>query len=148
MKKLVVVLGLTLSIWSCQKSPEKPSLTYLQTEEFAKLNRPYSQAVKYDNILYVAGQIGALPNGTIVEGGIEAETIQTMENIKTILEANGSSMDKVIKCTCMLGDMSDFGAMSAAYVKYFPENRPARSAIGASLPLGVKIEIECMAAVN
>ncbi|MCL4140019.1 UNVERIFIED_CONTAM: hypothetical protein GTU68_054147 [Idotea baltica] len=135
-----------MSIWSC-KGPEKPSVTYLQTEEFAKLNRPYSQAVKYDNILYVSGQIGALPNGSIVEGGIEAETVQTMENVKTILEANGSSMNKVIKCTCMLADMSEFGAMSAAYVKYFPENKPARSALQGDLPLGVKIEIECMAAL-
>ncbi|AWW00873.1 hypothetical protein DJ013_10375 [Arcticibacterium luteifluviistationis] len=134
-------------MWSCE-SPEKPSLTYLQTEEFAKLNRPYSQAVKYGDILYVSGQIGALPNGSIVEGGIEAETVQTMENIKTILEANGSSIEKVIKCTCMLADISEFGAMSGAYVKYFPENKPARSAMEVSLPLGAKVEIECMAALN
>ncbi|WP_341228647.1 Rid family detoxifying hydrolase [uncultured Arcticibacterium sp.] len=147
MKKWLVVIGLIVSMWSCER-PEKEGVTYLQTEEFAKLNRPYSQAVAYEDILYVSGQIGALPNGQMVEGGIEAETMQTMENLKAILEANGTSMNKVIKCTCMLADMAEFGAMSAAYVKYFPENKPARSALQGALPLGAKVEIECMAALD
>ncbi len=123
---------------------------YIQTEEFAKQNLPFSQVVKHDNILYVSGQVGDLPEtGELIEGGIGPETRQTMLNIKAILEANGSSMDKIIKCTCMLGDINDWAEMSKEYMTFFPNHKPARSAFGTTgLALGAAVEIECMAAAN
>jgi 2-iminobutanoate/2-iminopropanoate deaminase len=123
-------------------------VSYIQTQESPKQGLPFSQAVQMENILYVSGQIGV--SGTsLVPGGIIPETKQIMENIKGILEQNGSSMDKVIKCTCMLADISELTAMNSEYVKYFPTHKPARSAFGTSgLTRGARVEIECMAYVK
>ena len=68
-----------------------------------------------------------------------------MENVKTLLETYGSSLDEVVKCMCMLGDIADYSDMNEVYKKFFPENRPARSTFAVDLPIGAKIEIECMA---
>lgn len=85
---------------------------------------------------------------TLAEGGIQGETKQTMENIRTTLEAYGSSMDRVVKCTVFLADMSEWGAMNEVYRTYF-EVPPARSALGASgLALDARVEIECIAVLN
>lgn len=147
MKKASVFLLMLSFLAACKVSSKAE---YLQSAEFAKLNRPYSQAVKYDNILYVSGQIGvSSETGKLVEGGIIPETQESMKNIKDILEAHGSSLDKVIKCTCIVADVEDFGAMSAEYLKFFPKNKPARTSFAdTKLPGGVKVEIECMAYVN
>ena len=86
---------------------------------------------------------------TIVPGGIEAETRQTLANMKAILERHGSSLDRVVKCTVMMADMNEWPAMNAVYVQYFRANLPARSAFGASaLALGGRVEIECIATVG
>ena len=85
----------------------------------------------------------------LISGGIGPETKQTMENISNVLEKYGSSMDKVVKCLCMLADISEWGDMSKAYVKFFPDHKPARSAFaGTGLALGARVEIECWATVN
>ena len=109
---------------------------------------PFSPAVQVGPIVYLAGQIGDRPDGTLAPGGIEAETKQTMENIKTILGKVGRSMDDVVKCTIFMADMSEWGRMNAVYRTYFKiERLPARSAFGATgLALGAKVEIECVAA--
>ena len=111
--------------------------------------RPFSPAVRVGNMLYLSGQIGTGPDGRLVAGGIEAETRQTMENIRDVLERTGSSMDRVVKCTVMLADMREWEAMNGVYTTYFPRNKPARSALGASgLALGARVEIECWATVG
>jgi reactive intermediate/imine deaminase len=111
---------------------------------------PFSSAVRVDNMLYLSGQLGAEPGATsVVEGGVQAETRQTMENIKTVLEENGSSMNQVVKCMVFMADMSQWSAMNEVYVTFFPEHFPARSAFGATaLAYDAELEIECMATVN
>ena len=112
---------------------------------------PFSQAVRAGGFLFVSGQIGAkMENGAmvLVPGGIEAETRQTMDNIKDILTRNGSSLERVTKCTVMIADMSEWPRMNAIYATYFPGPKPARSALGANgLALGARVEIECIALV-
>jgi reactive intermediate/imine deaminase len=116
----------------------------------AMANLPFSEAVRVGNMLYVSGSIGVKP-GTLqlVEGGIVAETRQTLDNIKAVVERNGSSMDNVVKCIVMMADMSEWPRMNDVYVTYFPKNKPARSALGANgLALNARVEIECMAVIT
>lgn len=111
---------------------------------------PFSDAVRAGGLLFVSGQLGVGDDLKVVTGGIAAETRQAMERIKAIVERNGGSMRRVVKCTCMLADMSEWAAMNAVYVTYFPADRlPARSAFGAAgLALGARVEIECIAALS
>lgn len=109
---------------------------------------PFSEAVEVNGLVFLSGQIGVTP-GTLqlVEGGMEAEARQTMENIAATLEAAGLSMSDVVKCTVMLEDMADWPAFNAVYVTYFEDPYPARSALGADgLALGAAVEVECIAA--
>ena len=111
---------------------------------------PFSEAVRVGDLLFLSGQIGNRP-GTLdlAPGGIEAETRQTLQNIKATLERHGSSMDRVVKCTVFMADIIEWGQMNEIYVQYFPGNKPARSALGASgLALGARLEIECIAVVG
>jgi len=122
---------------------------YLQSDAHKKNDAPYSQAVRVGDILYLSGVIGRKAGeSAVVPGGIKPETRQAMENVKTLLETYGSSLDDVVKCMCMLGDISDYADMNEEYKKFFPENRPARSTFGVDLPLAAKIEIECMAKLD
>lgn len=110
---------------------------------------PFSDAVRVGDVLILSGKIGTDASGALVAGGIQAETRQTMENIKAVLERNGSSMDRVIKCTVMLADIAEWAAMNEVYVTYFPTHKPARSAFGASgLALDARLEMECWAMVG
>ncbi|HEX6186903.1 MAG TPA: RidA family protein [Pyrinomonadaceae bacterium] len=110
---------------------------------------PFSEVVRVGNMLYLSGQLG-VASGALVSGGIKAETKQVMDNIRGILERNGSGMEHVVKCTVMLLDIADRPAMSEVYVSYFPKERmPARSTFGTTgLALGARVEIECMATVK
>lgn len=109
--------------------------------------RPFSPAVRVNGMIYLSGQIGTDSTGKVVGGGIQAETRQTMENIRAVLQRSGSSFDRVVKCTAFLADMSEWAAMNEVYVTYFAaDKRPARSAMGANgLALGARVEIECIA---
>jgi len=111
---------------------------------------PFSEAVRVGHMLYLSGQLGYdSKTASLVEGGIGPETRQTLENIKTTLEKYGSSMAEVVKCTVFLADIKEWAAMNAVYIKYFPSNPPARSALGSSgLALGARTEIECIATVK
>jgi reactive intermediate/imine deaminase len=111
---------------------------------------PFSEAVRVGHMLYLSGQVGNRPGETrVIEGGIQAETRQTLENIKTILERYDSSLARVVKCTVMIDDMSEWPAMNEVYATYFPGPKPARSALGADgLALGARVEIECWATVD
>jgi reactive intermediate/imine deaminase len=118
---------------------------------YGRPTRPFTPATQVGNVLYLAGQIGTSANaqGGVVPGGIQAETRQTMENIRDVLDKSGSSMDRVFKCTVMMADMSEWDAMNEVYVTFFPGNKPARSALGANgLALNAKVEIECLATVK
>jgi reactive intermediate/imine deaminase len=117
---------------------------------YGRPTRPFSPAVQVGNLLFLAGQIGTAANaqGAVVPGGIQAETRQTMQNIKEVLEKSGSSLDRVVKCTVFMADMREWDAMNEVYATFFPRNKPARSALGANgLALGARVEIECIAAV-
>lgn len=115
-----------------------------------KASLPFSAAVRVGQMLYLSGQMGtAAGTNAIVPGGIEAETRQTLANMRAILERHGSSLDRVVKCTVMMADMAEWPAMNAVYVKHFRLHLPARSAFGASsLALGGRVEIECIATVD
>lgn len=115
---------------------------------YGRPTRPFTPAVQVGEVLYLAGQIGtsADAQGGVVPGGIQAETRQTMENIRDVLEKSGSSMDKVFKCTVFMADMKEWDAMNEVYTTFFPSHKPARSALGASgLALNARVEIECLA---
>lgn len=103
-----------------------------------------SNAVKVGNTLYLSGQLG-----TSGERGIAPETKATLERIKTLLEANGATMDDVVKCTVFLADFAEWGAMNDVYVTYFTKHRPARSAVAVSgMASNARVEIECMAVIG
>ena len=122
---------------------------YFVSEISKELNFPFSDAAIVGNIIYVSGQVGSKP-GTreVVDGGIGAETMQTLNNIKKILNDLGSSSDKIFKCLCMLEDINDYSDMNNAYTEFFNSRDylPSRSTFaGSGLALGAKIEIECWA---
>lgn len=126
-----------------------PEVAYLTTPEAEARGFPFSEAVRVGHMLYLSGQVGNLPGEGVVPGGIQAETRQTMENIKAVLERYGSSLDRVVKCTVMIDDMAEWPAMNEVYAPYFPDHKPARSALGADgLALGAAVEIECWATVG
>jgi 2-iminobutanoate/2-iminopropanoate deaminase len=108
---------------------------------------PLSPATRFGNIVLVSGMVANDPaTGKIVEGGIEAQARQTLENLKTVLAAAGCGLDTVLKTTCFLQDINDRPAFNTVYAKYFPESRPARSCFQVgSLGSGVLIEIEAIA---
>ena len=109
--------------------------------------RPFSPAVKTNGFIFLSGQVGTDSTGRLVSGGIQAETRQTMNNIRDVLARSGSSLDKVVKCTVFILDMAEWPAMNEVYITYFKGPPPARSAAGASgLALGARVEIECIAA--
>jgi 2-iminobutanoate/2-iminopropanoate deaminase len=132
-----------------QATKQETKVEYLKTPRPMAL--PFSDAVRVGNILYLSGEIGVdYATMKLAPGGIQAETKQAMENIKTTLEKYGSSLDNVFKCTVMITDMKEWPLMNEVYVTYFKKDRlPARSAIGANgLALGAKVEIECLATVD
>lgn len=135
---------------ACGQASDKPAtIEYLASPVMAGLDLPFAAAVRVDNTLYLSGNIGNIP-GTLelAEGGIEGETRRTLENIKLTLESSGSSMEKVVKCTIFLADMSEWSAMNVVYASFF-EKQPARSAFGANgLALNARVEIDCIAIVN
>ena len=124
-------------------------IEYLDMPGMEDSGLPFSSAVRVGDTLYLSGMLGNV-DGTerLAPGGIEGQTRQTLENIKTVVEAFGSSMQRVVKCTVFMADMSEWPAMNGVYRTYFP-NLPARSALGASgLALGARVEIDCIAVVE
>ncbi len=111
----------------------------------------FSSAVRSGDLVFLSGQIGALPGvdpPLLVEGGIGPETRQAMENVVSVLGAAGASLEDLIKCTVFLADIADYEAMNEVYREYFPSDPPARSAMaGSALAFGARVEIECIAAM-
>ncbi len=108
---------------------------------------PYSQAIRANGMVYVSGCIGLDPETKkMVEGGVAAQARRVLDNLKAIVEASGSDLSKVCKCTVLLADMSFFAEINAIYAEYFPENPPARATFAVlGLPAGALIEIDCIA---
>ena len=110
---------------------------------------PYSQAVEYGNLIYTSGQVALDTKGYVISDEIDDQTRKVLDNIKCILEDNGSSMDNVIKTTVFLRDMIYFNSMNEVYETYFSKSLPARSTVAVlGLPKNVKVEIEVIAFKN
>ena len=151
MDKRLFMIGLVLLLAGCQPAAQQPEAPQPAPPEVEYLSSgssslPFSEAVRVGNMLYLSGKIGSVPGEGLVEGGIQPETRQVMENIKAVLERHGSSLERVVKCTVFLADIAEWGQMNEVYKTYFPTNPPARSALGASgLAAGARVEIECIA---
>jgi 2-iminobutanoate/2-iminopropanoate deaminase len=144
---LLVLLGSAALLGGCSAAGTqtlRPAPEFLTP--YGVPRYPFSPAVRVGDVLYLSGQIGTDSTGRLVAGGIEAETRQTLENIRDVLARTGSSLDRVVKCTVMMAEMREWPAMNTVYATFFPSNRPARSAFGATaLALGARVEIECIA---
>jgi len=149
MNRLLIVLSAILLV-ACEISVDtETDVEWLDAPGTEDMDLPFSSAVRVDNLLFLSGALGYdREKGALVEGGIQAETRKTLENISQTLETFGSSMDKVVKCTFFLADISEWEAMNEVYKTFFP-NKPARSALGASgLALNARTEIECIAVID
>ena len=119
----------------------------ITTDHGPKAIGPYSQAIRANGFVFISGQIPLDPKTQqLVEGDIARQTERVMENLKGIVEAAGSSIDKAVKTTVFLADMGEFAAMNEVYGRYFPKNAPARATVQvARLPRDVRVEIELIA---
>lgn len=119
----------------------------IATENAPKAVGPYSQAVEINGTLYISGQIPVVPADGSIPETIEEQTRQSLKNIGAILAEAGLSYGNVVKTTVLLDDIANFKAMNGVYAEYFVEDKPARACYQvAALPLGVKVEIEAVAA--
>ena len=120
--------------------------TIIQTEETPKAVGPYSQGVCMNAIQFISGQLPVDPKtGKIVEGGIKAQTEQSLKNLGAVLKATQLDYPNVLKTTVLLADINDFGEMNEVYAKFFTENPPARVCFQvAALPMGALVEIEAV----
>ena len=116
------------------------------TEQAPAALGPYSQAYKANGFVFISGQGGIDPSqGALVEGGVEAQTLQAMKNIEAILQEAGTDFSKVVKTTCFLADMGDFAKFNAIYAEYFT-SKPARSCVAVkTLPANFLVEVEVIA---
>jgi len=126
-----------------------PSKEVIYSEQAPKALGPYSVANRAGNLVFCAGQLGLDPRtNELAPGGIEAETRQSLTNLKAVLESAGSGMEHVLKTTVFLRDMNEFGKMNAVYGEFFSENPPARSTVQvAALPKAGAVEIEVIAVI-
>ena len=116
-----------------------------QPEGRPKPKPPYSPVVVAGDVVYTAGQTGTDADGNMVVGGIAEQTRQTLENVRTCVEAAGCTMDDVIKVNAFLVDLADFADYNEVYREFFVEPYPARTSVQAGLPAGVLVEIEAIA---
>ena len=117
----------------------------LQPEGLPVPKPPYSPVVVSGDTVYTAGQTGVDGDGKLVEGGVAAQTRQTLENVRTCVEAAGCTLDNVVKVNAYLADLDDFPAYNEVYLDFFSKPYPARTSVQAGLPSGVLIEIEVVA---
>ena len=126
-----------------------PRKQIVSTENAPAAIGPYSQAVRVGELIFTAGQIALVPEtGKLIEGDIETQTRQVMENLAAVLQAAGSSLTQVVKTTIFVTDINDFAKVNQVYGSFFQDNPPARSTVQvAALPLGANVEIEVVAAL-
>lgn len=147
MSRVFAAFALSILMLSCQ--PEAPVASAAEVNqqsaapEYMNPNprAPYSEGVRYGGLIFLAGKTGGAG-----ERGVQPETRRALESIQDALERFGSSMDRVVKCTVFLVDMAEWSAMNEVYAEFFPENKPARTAVGISLGGDTRVEIECIAA--
>ena len=121
----------------------------IATDKAPKAIGPYEQAIKVGDFVYTSGQIPLDPKtGNLVDGDIKEQTCQVLENLQAVLEAVGSSLDRVVKATVFLKNIADFAAMNEVYAEYLGQSKPARSTVAvADLPRGALVEIDLVATV-
>lgn len=144
----LAALGTALLVGCDRAAPVQAArLEHLNSGKVVPATLPFSEAVRVGDMLYLSGQVGIVPGTlTLVPGGLEAEARQTMDNIRTTLQAHGYDMTDLVRCMVMLTDMSEWAKFNEIYKTYFSGTYPARSAIGASgLALGARVEVECTA---
>lgn len=146
MRRIVVVtlLALMPAALAAQAAQERQ---VVQLPGAVPQGLPFSPAIRAGGLIFLSGQIGFLP-GTrqLAPGGLAGETRQSLENIRRVLEAAGTGLPRVVKCTVFLADIADYAAMNEVYATFFPNEPPARSTVAASgLAFGAKVEIECIA---
>jgi 2-iminobutanoate/2-iminopropanoate deaminase len=131
---------------SCKKGSQTMKIE-IKTEHAPQAIGPYSQAIEANGFIFASGQIPIDPaSGELLLGTIEEQTRLSLNNLKAVLEAGGSSLDKVVKCSVFLEDMDDFTKMNGVYAEFFNSPYPARAAVQvARLPKDVKVEIEAIA---
>ncbi len=154
----LILSFLIISFVSCSTSQKtevdetvtkKTEIEFLESKIERRKSAPFSEAVRIGDILFLTGQVGFNSDSLkIAHGGIKGETRQALENIKAVLEANGSDLEHVAKCTVILTDVNDFAAFNEVFREYFPVNKPARTTFVADLVIDAKIEIDVTAAVK
>lgn len=119
----------------------------VSTDQAPKAIGPYSQAIRANGLVFASGQIALDPeSGNVIEGGIREQTERVLRNLQAVVEAAGSTLEKAIKTTVFLADISEFAEMNEVYGRFFPQPPPARSTVEVSkLPRGVRVEIELIA---
>lgn len=127
-----------------------PTPKVIHTDEAPQAIGPYSQALVTHGLVFTAGQVALHPEtGQLVDGGIEAQTRQVLNNLAAVLEAAGASLASVVKTTVFMLDLGEFSAMNTVYAEYFTATFPARSTVQVvALPKGARVEIECVAVVG
>ncbi|CAE6414540.1 unnamed protein product [Rhizoctonia solani] len=126
------------------------ALSVVATQDAPSAIGPYAQAIKAGGFIFASGCIPLVPSTMqVVEGGIEQQTAQALANLKAVVTASGSDVNKIVKTTVFMKDMNDFVAMNKVYAEFFGEHKPARSAVEvARLPKDVLVEIEFVALAN
>ena len=148
---IVAVAGLSgVGLWVATPSGAESSPPVEHLNEDPSSGAPFSDAVRVGSTLYLAGNLGLDKSGSLVPGGITPEADQALQNLKHVLERNGSALDRVANCEVMLADIRDRDAFNEVYKKYWaPGQFPARHAFGVTgLYLGARVEIACIGAVK
>ncbi|WP_036379736.1 RidA family protein [Muricauda sp. MAR_2010_75] len=142
----ILLLVFTLGTIMFAHAQEETEIIFHKSHEAKKQDAPFSDAVQAGNLFFLAGQIGMdHSTRTLVEGGIQAETKQAINNIEAVLAQHGMKLDNVVKCTVVLSTMEDFASFNEVYIQYFT-NKPARTTFAASgLARNAKIEIDVIA---
>ena len=112
---------------------------------FGTSHVPLSPAVRAGDLIYVSGQVPVRADGTLEDGGIEAQTRQVLDNVKAALALAGATLDQVVKTTVILEDARDFGGMNKVYGSFFPSEPPARTTLESRLMVDIKVEVEAIA---
>nr|WP_298717902.1 Rid family detoxifying hydrolase [uncultured Steroidobacter sp.] len=138
-----------LALLAAMSSGAAEKAQFLNSQRALELDRPFSEAVRAGDFLYLSGQIGDDPvTARLPPGGIEPESRQVLVNVKRVLEANGASLSDVVKCTVFLADIAEWATFNNVYREFFKKPFPARSALGASgLAMNARVELECIAYV-
>jgi len=145
-RRVVVAVGAAIVLGGCSFLSQIATAT---PDSPAPPAGPYEPVRRAGGLLFLAGQLGTRDDGSLVSGGIGPETRRALEKIKALVESEGSTMDRVVKCSVFLADVLEWDAMNVEYAKFFPGRKPARTAVGGiEIPRSGRVEIECIASVG